>query len=108
MILSNQVRCLKCGDEPWSAHRHDFRYCGCGAVAVDGGQDYLRRLGQADDMEDMSLSISDKHLELLKDAITDPERNELGKVCNVARVLRDDMGINLTEQEDDYDEPVSE
>jgi hypothetical protein len=101
MILSNQVRCLKCGDTPWSAHRHDFRYCECGACAVDGGMDYLRRLGQSADMEDMSLSISDKHLELLKDAITDPERNELGKVCNLARVLRDDMGIMLHEQEDE-------
>jgi hypothetical protein len=107
MILSNQIRCLKCGDEPWSANRHDFRYCGCGAVAVDGGQDYLRRLGQRADYEDMSITVTDKHLELLKDAISDPERNELGKVCNLARVLRDDMGIFLIEKEDE-DERVQE
>jgi hypothetical protein len=104
MIISNQVECLKCGDKPWSAHRHDFRYCKCGAVAVDGGMDYLRRLGQPTDMKDMSLTISEEHLELLKDAITDPERNELGKVCNLARVLRDDMGISLRERKD---EPIS-
>jgi hypothetical protein len=101
MIISNQVECLKCGDKPYSAHRHDFRYCKCGACAVDGGMDYLRRLGQAADMKDMSLSISDKHLMLVIEAILDETRNNLGKVCNLARVLRDEMGINLIEEEDD-------
>jgi hypothetical protein len=98
MILSNQVRCLKCGDTPWSGHRHDLRFCKCGAVAVDGGMEYLRRVGEPSDMEEMSLSVSQEHLDLLRDAITDPERNELGKVCNLARVLRDDMGINISEE----------
>ncbi len=45
MILSNQVECLKCGDKPFSAHRHDFKYCKCEKVAVDGGMDYLKRMG---------------------------------------------------------------
>jgi hypothetical protein len=36
------VKCRVCGDEIWSRHRHDFRYCKCGECFVDGGRDYLR------------------------------------------------------------------
>ena len=59
MILSNQVRCKKCGDTPWSGHRHDFRRCKCGAIAVDGGMDYLRRVGEMHDMfEDNFIEVA--------------------------------------------------
>ena len=95
MILSNQVRCVACGDEPFSAHRHDFRYCKCGAVAVDGGMDYLRRLGDPEGMVEMSISITQDEYEMLEAAIEDPSKNTLGKVCSIARVLRDDMNINI-------------
>ena len=37
-----------------STYRHDFKYCKCGAVAVDGGKDYLRRLGNLDNFEELS------------------------------------------------------
>ena len=95
MILSNQVRCLECGDYPFSAHRHDFRPCKCGAVAVDGGMDYLRRVGEPVRMEDVSIIISQEHTDGLLDAIEDTDKNTLGKLCNVARYLRDEMGINI-------------
>lgn len=42
-IIRNAVRCNTCGDEIESTDRHDFKWCSCGAVAVDGGLDYLRR-----------------------------------------------------------------
>lgn len=45
-ILKNKNRCNKCGDEIESTHRHDFKFCKCGAVAVDGGLDYLHRCGE--------------------------------------------------------------
>jgi Zn finger protein HypA/HybF involved in hydrogenase expression len=45
MILHNKIKCKKCGDVIESVHRHDFKYCECGSVAVDGGKDYLRRIG---------------------------------------------------------------
>ena len=95
MILSNQVRCLRCGDEPWSAHRHDFRHCECGAIAVDGGMCYLRRIGQPSDMAEMSIAITDEEYEALVEAMEDKTKNTLGKICNLARVLRDDMNINI-------------
>ena len=43
MIIRNAIRCNICGDEIESKHRHDFVECSCGACAVDGGHDYLRR-----------------------------------------------------------------
>ena len=36
------IECPLCGDQIWSKHRHDFRYCMCGACYVDGGREYLR------------------------------------------------------------------
>ncbi len=58
-ILSNQLRCGKCEDEPYSAHHHDFKYCKCGAVAVDGGMSYLRRVGDFKSATDMSISMKE-------------------------------------------------
>jgi tRNA(Ile2) C34 agmatinyltransferase TiaS len=45
VITRNALRCGKCGDEIESKHRHDFKWCKCGAIAVDGGLEYLRRVG---------------------------------------------------------------
>lgn len=44
MIVRNAIRCNICGDEIESKHRHDYVGCKCGACAVDGGHDYLRRV----------------------------------------------------------------
>jgi len=53
-ILSNKGRCAKCGDVVESTFRHDFRWCSCGAIFVDGGTDYLRRGGDFEDFEELS------------------------------------------------------
>lgn len=53
-IIANKIRCIKCGDIIESEHRHDFKFCQCGAVAVDGGKDYLRRVGNREDWEELS------------------------------------------------------
>ena len=103
MILSNQVKCNKCGEAPWSSNRHDFVQCACiteaERVCVDGGMDYLRRVhGPDSDYEDISIVIAEEHVEGLRDALSDPERNELGKLCNVVRYLRDEMDINVGEK----------
>lgn len=42
-IWSNAVRCRQCAEVVRSRNRHDFRRCGCGAVAVDGGSWYAKR-----------------------------------------------------------------
>lgn len=43
MIIRNSAKCLECNTEIESRHRHDFVSCPCGAIAVDGGKDYLKR-----------------------------------------------------------------
>ena len=91
MILQNQIRCNKCGDEPYSANRHDFKYCKCGAVAVDGGMDYLRRIGNPEDYTDLSYSMDDQVITDCREALNwaeDTGRNDLGKVLAVMRVLK--------------------
>lgn len=55
MIIINKIKCKKCGEIIESRHRHDFKFCKCGAVAVDGGKDYLRRLGNQEDYEELSI-----------------------------------------------------
>ncbi len=58
-ILVNKIKCKKCGDIIESKYRHDFKFCKCQTVAVDGGKDYLRRLGNLDDYEELSESVDE-------------------------------------------------
>jgi hypothetical protein len=44
-----KVQCRKCGSEIESKHRHDFVSCSCGAIAIDGGSDYTRLIGNPSD-----------------------------------------------------------
>lgn len=53
-ITVNKIRCKKCGDIIESKSVHDFRSCKCGSAAVDGGHNYLRRVGNLEDWEDLS------------------------------------------------------
>ena len=53
-IIRNAIRCKKCGDIIESQTVHDFKFCRCGACAVDGGHDYLRRCGNLEDWEELS------------------------------------------------------
>ena len=42
-IIKNAIKCKLCGEVIESKHVHDFVQCKCGACAVDGGHEYLRR-----------------------------------------------------------------
>ena len=44
-IISNKIKCKKCGDIIESKSTNDYKKCICGAVAVDGGNQYLKRIG---------------------------------------------------------------
>lgn len=56
-LLRSQIKCLQCGDVIASVHRHDMRWCHCGAVAIDGGRDYLRVIGKPDAWEGASIFV---------------------------------------------------
>lgn len=42
-IITNEARCLSCGDVIRSMHRHDCVSCSCGNLHVDGGLNYTKR-----------------------------------------------------------------
>ena len=50
-IIYNAIRCNACGDVIESVSVHDFKYCSCRRVFVDGGHEYLRR-GYTDGRDD--------------------------------------------------------
>lgn len=56
-LVSNKARCRQCDDVIESTHRHDFVWCKCGAIAVDGGTAYLKRCGDLTNFEELSEEI---------------------------------------------------
>ena len=91
MIVQNAVSCLACGDFIVSKHRHDFVTCTCGAISVDGGQEYLRRSGDFTNAVDHSWELSDELYRACADAVEeaiDTNRNKFGIANAVMRRLR--------------------
>ena len=93
MIVQNAVSCNGCGDIIISKHRHNYVTCTCGAISVDGGQSYLRRVGTMVEGSyvDLSWSLPDELYnacaEAVKEAI-DTNRNKYGIANAVMRCLR--------------------
>lgn len=55
-IVRNAIRCNICGEEIESRSRHDFVWCSCKACAIDGGYDYLRRIGDYKNWTELSVT----------------------------------------------------
>ncbi|MDO5569512.1 MAG: hypothetical protein Q4G04_05345 [bacterium] len=72
-IKFNRIKCKKCGDVIESTHRHDFKWCSCKSVAIDGGHDYLRRIGKFEDIEECSIT-----------------EEEFNQICNTEKTIRKD------------------
>lgn len=54
-IITNKIQCNHCLDIIESTYRHDFKFCSCGKVFVDGGKAYLRRgFDRPDDYTELS------------------------------------------------------
>ena len=53
-IVVNRAQCKQCRDIIESTHRHDYISCRCKAIAVDGGHDYLKRVGNLDDVIELA------------------------------------------------------
>lgn len=54
-IVRNMAQCLKCNDVITSYYGHDYTECLCGAIAVDGGANYLKRTGEPKDIKELSI-----------------------------------------------------
>lgn len=53
-ILVNKIQCKKCKDIIESKYVHDFKWCVCRNIAVDGGLEYFRRVGNLEDIIELS------------------------------------------------------
>ena len=54
--IRHAIQCKKCLEIVESKHLHDFKYCSCRAVGIDGGVSAGNRiLGNLSDMEDRSM-----------------------------------------------------
>jgi hypothetical protein len=53
-LRRNAIRCRHCGDIIESRYGHDFKFCSCGRVAVDGGLAYARWLGDISDFHELA------------------------------------------------------
>lgn len=77
-IIVNKIKYKKCGNIIESTYRHDFKFCKCGAVAVDGRKDYLRRLGYEEDYEELSKMEKDNDKN---------SKKIISKTCRISVVL---------------------
>lgn len=55
-IISNKIKCKKCGDIIESKSTNDLKRCSCGAVEVDEGTEYLNRIGNENDYIELSIN----------------------------------------------------
>lgn len=55
IIKINKIKCKKCGNIIESKTTNDLKRCSCGAVAVDGGKEYLKRIGNDEEYEELSI-----------------------------------------------------
>lgn len=49
-LKRNAIQCRKCGDVIESKFIHDFKYCSCGSMGVDGGLEYARMQGDLENI----------------------------------------------------------
>lgn len=61
VVTLNKAQCRKCGDIIESTHRHDFVWCRCRSIAVDGGKDYIKRTGYMEDIIELSESHTEEY-----------------------------------------------
>ena len=53
-IILNSALCRNCGDTLISQHVHDFKLCQCKMIGVDGGREYLKRIGDPSSIVELS------------------------------------------------------
>lgn len=53
-IISNKAQCKKCKDIIESKDPNDLKRCSFGSIAVDGGLEYIKRIGNPDDVIELS------------------------------------------------------
>lgn len=75
----NAIKCKKCGDIIYSRCRHDFHWCSCDNVAIDGGFDYMKiSFKESDSYESLQIDIDVTKSKLYND--WNKNKNKYGKI----------------------------
>ena len=92
-IIENKAQCKKCQDIIQSKSTIELKRCSCGSIAVDGGLDYIKRLGNLDDIIELTKYEGDEIMaeekveyctcEKLKRVYTDMDDFGYWNVCDV-------------------------
>ena len=62
VVVVNKAQCKLCDDIVESKYRHDFKWCKCGAMAVDGGKSYIKRAANSlDDIIELSETYEEQY-----------------------------------------------
>jgi ssDNA-binding Zn-finger/Zn-ribbon topoisomerase 1 len=67
MTKITAIKCPKCRDIIFSRARHDFHWCSCGEIAVDGGFDYLKVSYKTASPERIAIEVKETKKELYDD-----------------------------------------
>ena len=67
MTKITAIKCPKCHDIIFSRSRHDFHWCSCGEIAVDGGFDYLKISFKKEMPSQITLEVKATKKELFDD-----------------------------------------
>lgn len=106
----NRISCAKCGEIIESTFRHDFKYCSCGAICVDGGTSYCRYGGNLEDIIIIEDDGSERPLEVIlegmNDAIVPPPEAHASPIAPVTDDEIFDDIEKLHEQIEDKDNEI--
>lgn len=74
-INENKVKCKHCKDIIESLSVNDYKRCYCGKIEISGGHDYLKRIGNKDDYEELScirrlVKITTDGFEVIENALS--------------------------------------
>lgn len=72
------IQCKKCWDIIWSRAQYDFHWCSCGAIAIDGGFEYMRVVGDLGGFEDRKIEVDCTKEEAYQD--WNYRKNKLGTI----------------------------
>jgi len=68
MLKIKAIQCPTCKDIIYSRARHDFRFCSCLSIAVDGGFDYRKIVcKKRDEVKDVDIEVDATKSDLYND-----------------------------------------
>lgn len=87
-IWTNKIKYKKCGAIIESINIHDFKWCSCRTVAVDGRREYSRRVGNKEDIVELShfiklAEITTEDFEIVKNALSKKDISLVNTHCHI-------------------------